>query len=69
MPEYSLREHKQCVYCHYDPRGGGPTNAAGRYFAQHLSLEGYLEKAKRKRKRTPPTAAPEATASPAQGAP
>jgi len=46
LPEYSVKEKKQCGYCHYDHNGGGPTNARGRYYAKHRSLKGYFDKVK-----------------------
>ena len=63
MPQYALKERKQCAYCHYDPKGGGPTNSAGRYYAKHFSLVGYLDK-KEKKHHSKKTALPAASPAP-----
>jgi len=43
FPEYTLKEKKDCRYCHVDGNAG-PTNARGRYYKEHLSFEGYGQK-------------------------
>jgi hypothetical protein len=48
LPQYSIKEQKRCVYCHVDPKGGGPTNSRGRYYGKHLSFEGYQGAQKKK---------------------
>ncbi|HDR06642.1 MAG TPA: hypothetical protein ENN88_03325 [Candidatus Coatesbacteria bacterium] len=43
-PEYADRERKDCLYCHLDPRGGGPQNVRGLYYAAHgHDLAGWVE--------------------------
>jgi hypothetical protein len=49
FPQYSIKENKACVTCHYDSKGGGPTNGKGRYYKQHMTLEGYVDKVKKKK--------------------
>jgi hypothetical protein len=45
-PEYSKKEGKQCTYCH--PAGKfKELTEAGKYYAQHKTLEGYTEAGKR----------------------
>ena len=42
-PEYSKKENKQCVYCH-TALGRPELNDAGKYYKEHHTLEGYVEK-------------------------
>ena len=44
FPDYTIKEKKDCRYCHVDASGGGPTNARGRYYKVHQSFEGYFKK-------------------------
>ncbi len=42
LPQFAAREHKPCSYCHYNPGGGGPLNAHGKYYKSHnFSFAGY----------------------------
>ena len=58
LPEYTINEQKKCNYCHYSRRGGGPTNAIGRYYGKHHSFEGYFSKKKNVKKRRAPKVMP-----------
>lgn len=43
-PVYAIKEGKPCVHCHVNPKGGGPRNVRGAYYAAHNhSFEGYDE--------------------------
>jgi hypothetical protein len=42
-PEYAKKENRQCVYCH-TAIGKPDLNEAGKYYKDHKTLEGYLEK-------------------------
>src|SRR5947209_6569730 len=43
-PVYAIKEGKQCVYCHVNPKGGGARNQRGLYYAAHNhTFEGYDE--------------------------
>jgi hypothetical protein len=64
FPSYTKKEGKDCVYCHQSSRGG-PTNARGRYYAQHKTFAGYLEKMKAKKEKA--KRAEEASPSPESG--
>ena len=48
MPEYSVREGKQCIYCHVNAKGG-PLNARGRYYGEHFNFDGFAAKKKHRR--------------------
>jgi len=54
IPQYTVKEGKKCIYCHYQPRGGGPTNARGRFYAKFHTFKGF----KRKIKAAPAESAP-----------
>lgn len=42
LPQFAAKEHKPCSYCHYNPGGGGPLNAHGKYYKSHnFSFAGY----------------------------
>jgi len=42
LPQFAEKEHKPCSYCHYNPGGGGPLNANGKYYKSHnFSFAGY----------------------------
>ena len=44
-PVYALKERRQCAYCHLNPKGGGPRNPRGLYYAAHkYSFADYDEK-------------------------
>lgn len=48
FPKFAQKEKKPCSYCHVNPSGGGPRNAAGKWYHEHgNSFAGYT-----------PTAAP-----------
>jgi hypothetical protein len=34
-PEFAAKEGKTCDYCHFNPKGGGPRNYRGIYYARH----------------------------------
>ncbi|HYR87227.1 MAG TPA: hypothetical protein VE422_24305 [Terriglobia bacterium] len=42
-PEFAKKENKQCLYCH-TAIGKPDLNEAGRYYKDHKTLEGFLEK-------------------------
>lgn len=42
-PEFAKKENKQCVYCH-TAIGKPDLNEAGKYYKDHKTLDGYLEK-------------------------
>ena len=43
-PVYAIETGKPCAYCHVDPKGGGPRNPRGLYFATNKhSFKGYDE--------------------------
>jgi hypothetical protein len=44
LPEYTVKEKKDCRYCHVGENGGGPTNTRGRYYKTHMSFEGFIER-------------------------
>jgi hypothetical protein len=52
IPNYSIKEGKKCTYCHYDNRGGGPTNARGRYYGKHHTFKGFYSSHKKKKEKT-----------------
>ena len=44
-PEYMKSTKKACAYCHVDSKAKPKElTAAGKYFAEHKSLDGYQEK-------------------------
>lgn len=41
-PEYTKKEKKACTFCHVDAKAKPKElNAAGKYYKEHDSLEGY----------------------------
>jgi hypothetical protein len=61
FPKFSTKEKKPCSYCHVNPAGGGPRNAAGKWYKEHgLSFAGYTPQAA-----ASPAAKPSAKPSPA----
>ena len=42
-PEFAKKENRQCVYCH-TAIGKPDLNDAGKYYKEHRTLEGYVEK-------------------------
>jgi hypothetical protein len=42
-PEYTKKENKPCLFCH-TAVGKPDLNDAGKYYKDHHTLEGYIEK-------------------------
>jgi len=66
LPQYSLKEGKQCGFCHYARQGGGPTNARGRYYGKHFTFDGYVNHLKMKKKSLVKTGVSESGPTPEQ---
>jgi hypothetical protein len=44
-PEYTKKEKKTCSYCHVDSKAKPKElTDAGKYYSEHKSLDGYVEK-------------------------
>lgn len=60
VAQYTQQTGKACSFCHVNPAGGPELNAAGEYYKEHRTLEGYQPPEKAPPGEAPPEEVPPA---------